>query len=37
MRSKNALNQAKKMGLQAVGHLGGGISEWRRHEMPIAR
>lgn len=37
MRSKNALNQARKLGLAAEGHLGGGISEWRRHEMPIAR
>jgi rhodanese-related sulfurtransferase len=37
MRSKTALNQAKKLGLPAEGHLGGGISEWRRFEMPIAR
>jgi rhodanese-related sulfurtransferase len=37
MRSRNALNQARKMGLLAEGHLGGGISEWRRHEMPIVR
>jgi rhodanese-related sulfurtransferase len=37
IRSRNALNQAKKLGFQAEGHIGGGISEWRRHEMPIAR
>ena len=37
MRSKSALNQAKTMGLSADGHLGGGISAWRRHEMPLAR
>lgn len=36
MRSKNALNQAVKMGLPAAGHLGGGISEWRRQELPVA-
>src|SRR5574337_70822 len=37
MRSRNALNQARKLGLKAEGHLGGGISEWRRHDMPIIR
>ncbi|MCI4679631.1 rhodanese-like domain-containing protein [Rhodoblastus acidophilus] len=37
MRSRTALGHAKKMGWQADGHLGGGISEWRRHEMPLTR
>lgn len=37
MRSKRALNEAKRLGIKAEGHLGGGISEWRRHEMPIVR
>jgi rhodanese-related sulfurtransferase len=37
MRSKNAMHQAMTMGLPAEGHLGGGMSEWRRHDMPVAR
>jgi rhodanese-related sulfurtransferase len=37
MRSKNALRRAKKMGLNAEGHLGGGLSNWRRCDYPIAR
>jgi rhodanese-related sulfurtransferase len=37
MRSKSALKLAKKLGLTADSHLGGGISEWRRYDMPIHR
>ncbi|WP_374547601.1 rhodanese-like domain-containing protein [Rhodoblastus sp.] len=37
IRSKKALNQARKLGLPADGHLGGGISDWRRHDLPVAR
>ncbi|HUO53713.1 MAG TPA: rhodanese-like domain-containing protein [Rhodoblastus sp.] len=37
MRSRTALGHAKKLGYQADGHLGGGISEWRRFEKPVTR
>jgi rhodanese-related sulfurtransferase len=37
MRSKSALKRAKAHGLLADCHLGGGLSEWRRHDMPISR
>jgi rhodanese-related sulfurtransferase len=37
MRSKSALKRAKAHGLLADSHLGGGLSEWRRHDMPISR
>ncbi len=37
MRSKNALRRAEKMGLNAEGHLGGGISHWARYDYPIVR
>jgi rhodanese-related sulfurtransferase len=37
MRSRSALKLAKAQGLDADTHLGGGISEWRRHDMPIMR
>ena len=37
MRSKTALRRAKEHGLLAEAHLGGGISAWRHHDMPIAR
>ncbi len=37
MRSKSALKHAKTLGLLADSHLGGGISEWRRHDMPVHR
>ena len=37
LRSKSALRRAKKLGLNAEGHLGGGISNWRRFDYPIAR
>jgi rhodanese-related sulfurtransferase len=37
MRSKTALRRAKNMGLNAEGHLGGGISHWARFDYPIVR
>ncbi len=37
MRSKSALRLAKAHGLVADSHLGGGLSEWRRYDMPIHR
>ncbi len=37
MRSKSALKLAKNLGLSAEGHLGGGISGWRRYDMPVTR
>jgi rhodanese-related sulfurtransferase len=37
MRSKTALRMAKDHGLLADSHLGGGISAWRRYDMPISR
>lgn len=37
MRSRSALRLAKAHGLTADSHLGGGLSEWRRHDMPIHR
>jgi rhodanese-related sulfurtransferase len=37
MRSKSALKLAKSLGLNADSHLGGGISEWRRYDLPIHR
>ncbi len=37
MRSKSALRRAKQLGLNAEGHLGGGISHWRRFDYPITR
>jgi len=37
MRSKSALRRAKEHGLLADAHLGGGISAWRSHDMPITR
>ncbi|MBB4200775.1 hypothetical protein CCR94_02085 [Rhodoblastus sphagnicola] len=36
MRSKTALRRAKAMGLNAEGHLGGGISRWARN-FPVVR
>jgi rhodanese-related sulfurtransferase len=37
MRSKSALRRAKQMGLNADGHLGGGIMHWSRFDYPIVR
>jgi rhodanese-related sulfurtransferase len=37
MRSRSAISAAKKMGYEPHGHLGGGISDWRRHDFPIVR
>ncbi len=37
MRSKSALRMAKNHGLLAEAHLGGGISSWRRYDMPVSR
>jgi len=37
MRSKTALRRAKNLGLNAEGHLGGGISHWARYDYPIVR
>ena len=37
VRSKRALDMAKDCGLNAEGHLGGGISAWRSFDLPISR
>jgi rhodanese-related sulfurtransferase len=37
MRSRTAISYAKRLGLETDGHLGGGISEWRRHDFPVKR
>ena len=37
MRSKTALRRAKDMGFDAEAHLGGGLSNWARHDFPVQR
>jgi rhodanese-related sulfurtransferase len=35
VRSKRALDMARDYGLNAAGHLGGGISAWRSFDLPV--
>jgi rhodanese-related sulfurtransferase len=37
VRSKRALDMAKDCGLNAEGHLGGGIAAWRSADLPVTR
>ena len=37
VRSKRALGMAKDCGMNAEGHLGGGISAWRSFDLPVSR
>ena len=36
VRSKRALGMAKDCGLNAEGHLGGGIAAWRNADLPVS-